>query len=429
SLINKKEVNAALDEAELAVALDSTNGRYAYDLGDIYLYHTDKRTLALRAFEKALENGFVTPIVFHRKAMCLFHLSRHHEAIVQLHESIERNFKALEVSSNPEGIKRDIADSYDWLTKQYEALADWENFYQAAKNVGKYDPKNQWYLSLMDEGLQMMGYTELSNKNYDKASEYLREALDYKLRINPKDIAQRYMRHMAEIAQKRKRLGEVTPDFIHKAVIVYIHEVDITLNVKGKATKIHKRITDGDKKHTLMISKAFREVIETFSDGHLSVSVDTITMHKPLTNANIIEINAEGIPIFRYQTVEMMRDIYKAAGDKFDTFIYVLPTHWGEAHGGGHFISIPNSTQRALKGVIEIAPRFSLAIWNHEFFHVIEAITGIKPVHGHYKTNKHLFPEWKGEADDEMSFHQYHYNATLPKFGWKNLKFVDRKNR
>ena len=429
TLINEKNVDAALREAQKSVELEPNNGLYAFNLGTIYLYHTDKRDLALRAFDKALETGYDIPMVFHRKAMCLFHLSRHLEAITELEKSIERNLQRLETADNPAGIKRDIADSYDWLTKQYEALADWGNFSAAARKVGEYDPHNQWYLSLMDEGLQMMGYTELGNKNYDKASEYLKEALIYKLKIDPKDIAERYMRHMAEIAQKRKNLGDVTPEYVHKAIIVYVDEVDITLDVKGKSTRIHKKITDGDKKHSLMIYEAFKEVIEAFSHGHLSVSVDTVTMYKPLTNANIVEVNTKGIPKFRYQTVEMMGDIYKTTADAFDTFIYVLPAHWGEAHGGGHLVSTPKSGKRMLRGVIEIAPRFSLAIWNHEFFHVIEAITGIKPVHGHYKTNKHLFPGWKGEADDEMSFHQYHYGTTLPKFGWKNLKFLDRKNQ
>ncbi len=406
-----------------SLELDPKNGRYSFHLGNIYLFHTSKRDSALSAFEKAERNGFDIPMVFHRKAMCLFHLSRYDEAVQQLRISIERNLKRLETANNPSGINRDIADSYDWLTKQYKALGDWENFDIAAQNVGKYDPKNQWALSLMNEALYVKAYVELGNGNLEQAENLLTEADKRRAERISEEKNPSYNSQILDIVRKRRKLGTISPDVVHHVVLMLL-EADLEYKSKGKQVRIQKKLTEHQKKQAMVTVKAMKPVLEALSDGHMTITVDTVSIRKPLTKSSISGFNVNGVPGYRYDRIEGIKEVYEEIGNRYDTFFYVSDAIQSEAHGGSHSIYYPTSAKGFPRGFVEISTNFAFDGWLHEFFHVIENMSGIQPTHGQYEKFRQNFPAWKGKSGDELSYFEYHFANTLPKVGWKKLKFI-----
>lgn len=420
TLLEEKKFEAALQEALRSVELEPTNGAYAFHLGNIYLFHTGDREQGLQAFTRAHENGYDTPMVFHRKAMCLFHLSRYHEAVDQLNASIARNLEHLKAAANPQSIRREIADCYDWLTKQYKVLGDWEDFYEAAEKVGEFDPHNQWASGLLREAFSMRSYIELGNGNYDEAEKHLNSFLDTR-KEDPGSAT--FERHMLDLIQKRRKLGTITPDHVHTVMIMYL-DVNLKYEWKGKRTEIKTKTTEGDRRFAVIMLKAMKQVIEALSNGHLSLQVDSLTVKSPLTIASISGFNANGVPGFRYDKIYNIKDTYRKVGDSVDTFFYVSRAIVGEAHGGSHSIYYPSSPKAIGRGFVEISAGFGFDAWLHEFFHTIEHVVGIDPAHGQYEQFRHHFPAWKGETSDELSYFQHHFDTTIPLVGWKRIRYL-----
>jgi tetratricopeptide (TPR) repeat protein len=62
-------------------------------------------------------------------------------------------------------------------------------------------------------------------------------------------------------------------------------------------------------------------------------------------------------------------------------------------------------------------------MWLHEFFHVVEAMAGISPMHGYYAEERRSFPGWKGKTFDQLDYFRWHARTTLKKLGWGKMNF------
>src|SRR5687767_6365487 len=89
------KLELAVAHAEKAAQADPKNWRLAWDLGEMLLYKTTDREKALTTFTDALNRGYTHPIVYHKQAMCHFHLGHYTTAIDLLNRSIMENKELL----------------------------------------------------------------------------------------------------------------------------------------------------------------------------------------------------------------------------------------------------------------------------------------------------------------------------------------------
>src|SRR5688572_14275231 len=85
------DIAQAILYAEKAANADAKNWMLSWQLGELILNKSDRKGDALAAFTEANLRGYQAPIVYHKQAMCHFHLGDHEKATELLIRSIEEN--------------------------------------------------------------------------------------------------------------------------------------------------------------------------------------------------------------------------------------------------------------------------------------------------------------------------------------------------
>ena len=248
-----------------------------------------------------------------------------------------------------------------------------------------------------------------------------------------------------QLAQRMLTQPRRQPDYTHRFLLVFIHEVSI-----DQAGSHNNRITgtttlnEQHKSRARHAFSALRGYLESLSQGRLSSTFTTLEYPGTVkafrvrpdgTNGEIREPDLNNAspslwPLLRdrYQQVDSIVYIWGGGGDKLAQY----------ATGGSlPQVLVPWTLYSPLRGFIQIPGHrlinsYAPLLVMHEFFHTVESMSGIKPSHGYKPAFRDQFPEWKGTS--QLDYYRWHFDNTIPQRfntktdfkperGWANLNF------
>jgi tetratricopeptide (TPR) repeat protein len=290
----------------------------------------------------------------------------------------------------------------DWLNKQYMGASVWAGFYY------------------------------MGEKNWDQAIFHFGKAkrINEENSFGKTDIPVFY-----ELAVKRKALGTIHPSYKHRVKLLMIETTNAL--PKGVGKPIKGRLTEKQKRLTMLAVKGMISFWEGMSDGNLSVNLEVLEWEGPLTSIMKHHTNQHTKKTTMW--VVDSKDLSKKANSIFDATLPVTDTYLMIWSAGRHNISnagaayyLDRQGKKRWRGYAQIpAERIEINGYfmvMHEMFHVLENIGEIKPRHGFRKPFRHHFSEWKG--NDEFDYYRWHFQKTLAKLpeGWKSVTFLKHDN-
>ena len=184
------------------------------------------------------------------------------------------------------------------------------------------------------------------------------------------------------------------------------------------------------KRITVIQEKALKRIMETFSDGRFSLSFDRTDTGVPVDRLYYwyFKDKPHISPDIGAAAAKLSAGFWHKTTKQFDTVLsYWCGKNISLTSTGGGFTSPYN--RKALRGGMILPADYLAGTWKnslilHEFFHVIEVMAGIKPVHGAGRKNRKFFPGWKGQG--EIDYVRWHFEKTLLPRGMKHLNFRKR---
>jgi tetratricopeptide (TPR) repeat protein len=415
-------IEKAIAFAQQAADADKSNWRSSWELGELILNKSERKGDALAPFTAARNRGYTKPIVYHKLAMCHFHLEQYDTAIRLLNHSIAENKRIFEQAKAVNNISEashagfQIGDSYVWLTKIFNALEDYQSYYDAARQVQLYDPKSRWNTQVLEGSARARMNDRITNGDFVAALAFGREELDIAKHASPNQ-SHSQQETFLELLENRAKLGTITPAYTHKILAVYFNNFEATYPWKGTQASHKRKMTDHEKHVAIIDQKIMTMTVESLSNGQLSLSWDSVNIDEPIRDVKTYEANDMVEPLWppNQEFVEVFKNRYQ----DFDTFFMVWNGPTKEAIGGAGSM-LPGYPQR---GTVRIHPDHGTVIWIHEFFHSLETKTGISPPHGFREADRKHFPEWKGETNNELDYYRWHFTTKFNDFGFANLKF------
>lgn len=434
--INLKNYQSALAELQLAELEYSKDGYFATRIAILHAYYLKDYPSSLIHFERALQQGGSTiPWTLREYGLALLKTGDPDTSEEFLKQSIELS-KA----------NSDLELGYGYLAHLQKLQKRYKESINSASIGYKINPNsNEFYLcdSIVKSNL-MLSYSELVLKNYDNSIKYISESEKYitKNNIVFENVKKYELPTQKKIIENRKKLGKIKPIYQNKILALFIESTNVRFtSLNGKIIKGKSSITDEERDSAKFFQEVLREFIESMSNGNYSIIFENLNIQSTL---NDIRVSSFGGLDTREPVIESISpnisDIFFKHRNDYDTFaIYWNGDNFSTTANGGGF-NYPYVNYQMYgpnRGYISFPTN-----WNdevhitglvHEFFHNIEALTGITPVHGYLSRN--FFPNWKG--DGELDYYWWHFTNTLPRVfndsslkdkapSWKNLGWLER---
>lgn len=417
--IKKKEIKNAVIMMGNAIKSDPTNGYYDFYTGYIYLYKTENKKKALEYLESAESKGYTSPLLYRRKGMCYFHLKQFHRAIEVIEKSITLNMEKLEEAekkndrSEIKALNKEIANSYVWLTKLYDALNMPLEYHKAALLGYKHNPNDHWLPGLVNNSWLPLGHYYFAEKKYDKAAEAYKNA-------EKNGAKWSWLSDVINIVKRLKRFPKPNPIYVHKIALLYVKE-NIMIRKPG-----HHVISDDISEHQIkkarQSQKIMKQIVELFSEGKFTVEFEEKVGVLTFNEFSLLRrTHPDHLNLGRY-FYENMNNI-----DTFVTMSNTNSPNYGIGNFGGsrQYPYINGVSYGPPRGMLLLSGGSGFSTLLHEFFHTLENLANISPSHGFRQPNR--FPDWKGKT--ELDYYEWHFKTTLKNHGWKNLNFKDRYRR
>jgi hypothetical protein len=412
-------VDSAVASYRRAIARDPGPWQYDYYLGAVLLGPGDRWDEAIVAFDSAWAKGYRTGIVRHNIARAHLFADRPDAALPEFRRAIAMFRTAIDTTRSAADrthFRFQLADSYRWMAPLLWRRGERAEAAAAARAMIESDDRNEFRSAALSLGHVAFGDREyrIAEELYtlserDRATGRPRTGLawdqwpDWRVRTDA----------MQEVLAARAELGDVAPEYVHHVVVMVLRRQDVRTVDEGRPVHHREFITDRQVQEAEWRMRWLKQMVEGLSEGKLSLSWEIVN--------DTTDYRYEGDP--RPAWVGDRR-LLAPRFDSLDTVLRLWPWGMGEGTGGGTTFSLePVSPKRALRGTINIHPEHSYGMWLHEFFHVVEAMTGISPTHGYYDENRGSFPGWTGDKNHQLDYFRYHFRTTLPAWGWRQMNF------
>ncbi len=454
ALITERRFEEALTELEKAEAAVPAEGWYAARVGHALSWYLNRPDQSLTAYERAISKGFMTPWVLREKGIALKKLSRISEAETSLLACLERADNDLEEAlkearnTDARSAREEIAAGAGWLGMLYADEGETDKALEATERGYAALPEStDWYLAFARlRAAFWSGHLAFIKGDFENARSFYADA-DKARRKNP-DVARftpgwEVPLH-AEMAAQRSALGRIRPEIVHRMMAVYISDVDVNFQgAKGEKIRAKNKLTRAQKEKARVNQQLLARYVETFSGGKMTLAFAEEDLNAVVKD---IQVTMWGgtvetrIPVWETLQPALGPLVFENRGD-VDTFLL----YWnGEgvattANGGGlAYPYVPWQMYSPLRGFISMPSNWqtedAAGTLLHEFFHVIEGMTGITPTHGFQEGVRAKFPAWRGER--QFDYFRWQFQATLPKIlndpafkdkpDWKNLNWAAR---
>jgi len=348
-------------------------------------------------------------------------------------------------------LNRSLANSYGSKVKFLYTMTFYNKALVSTKEAYNLNPDTDNY-NLAAYGFKsaaMLGNKYLAYKDYDRALYYynLAQAYGKKNKTAKKQtILSSGWSHWIELIKKRKRLGIIRPEFIHKVLTIHIKKINSDfISTKNKKIKVKSTLPNNYKETIKTNELVMTRIYEALSNGKYSITFKSVDI-----DAVIIKFSTNwwkyGNRELRYPIHEsikpfapMRKIILKNINEVDSIFIYWNGSRLATAAGGGgkSFPIIPYQLYSPIRGWISMpigykwydySPEWGSSMgFIHEFFHVIQGMTCryrnlcIGKSHEYLPHNKKNVIGWNGST--EMNYYIWRSNITLQKVGWKNLNY------
>lgn len=292
-----------------------------------------------------------------------------------------------------------------------------------------------------------LGQTALFADDHDAALRHFTNALTLKKELSSAQDSQLVtIQRLVDMTKEHAVYSATKPEYIHRFLALYIRNTDLkdTFDASGKPVIGKGSMKDSPSSNTISGQNMLKFYIETLTRGRLSLSFERKMVNTTLTRAKIYS-RKNNTTMFRpdfNSTSESLGPYLFESKNKFDTMllyfinknfkvwcyanavpvIYIPYTWYGKSRGA---VTIPlGGGGGTVKNSVMISRMMTSWVLFHEFFHVIERISGgIGPNHGWLKESiakaKKSYPDWvpdmnRGTAT-EYSWYRYHLQNTVPR--------------
>jgi hypothetical protein len=341
-----------------------------------------------------------------------------HKSLDNVYTEQQKKLKKLQNAGSEKEIsqaKKVLVDILIGRAAIYRIQRDDYHYHQTALEIEKTDPNHKRVPEMVVSGLATLAYESIANGDLQQALAYTleEEKLNKKYKRETDWRIPRYT--FAEVIQKRIDLGEIEPLYTHKIHATFFNHLKVSYDWKGSVKSIDRRMKDYEKQTAYSRQKVLTMLIESMSNGALSLEWYNTEVNTPITN---VEVNDESVKP-RWRAQKEYQDMVLNQIDTFDTFFRIWNGPTGEAVGGARSLEYGK-----IRGTVRIHPEHSQGIWIHEFFHVVEAKVGIRPTHGYYADARKKFPQWKGPTKNQLHYFRWHFETTVNEYGYQNFRFT-----
>lgn len=453
-LIADRRFEEALAELEKAEAAVPAEGWYAARVGHALSWYLNRPDKSLAAYERAISKGFTTPWVLREKGISLKKLGRADEAEAALLACLDRADSDLEDArkeareTDARAAREEIAAGAGWLGMLYNDQGQTQKAIEAtARGYEALPDSTDWYLAFAALRANFWsGHLAFIKGNFEEARSFYLEA--DKARRRNSDVAKftpgwEVPLH-AELASQRAALGRIRPEIVHRVMAVYISDIDVDFQgAKGEKIRARNKLTKAQKERARVNQQLLARYVEVFSGGKMSLTFSEEDLNAVVKDMQVTMWGGTvetRIPVWETLQPALGPLVFENRSD-VDTFLL----YWnGEgvattANGGGlAYPYVPWQMYSPLRGFISMPSNWisedAAGTLLHEFFHVIEGMTGIAPTHGFQDGVRAKFPAWKGER--QFDYFRWQFQTTLPrilndaalkdKVDWKNLNWASR---
>lgn len=420
-LLQQKRYDEAMAELKLAETAWPDGGHYATRQGWVRLWPMKDPTGALVHFERALkQGGSSNPWTLRDQGNALCQLERYSDA----ERSFDQSIQAARVRG-PEATE-ELLHSLGWASICRMKQGEYDEAIELAdQGYSIKATSDNWALAEGKIHSELwLAHEAFADGKYDSAIRHYR-AVEQTSRLSP--AHQEWLRELNPamhrgLAEKRKAIGSIRPEYVHRVFVVRLRQSRLDFKgLKGEQIQTQRSITDQQRERSELFLRLLRSEVEAMSGGRLSLSFETEELNATLTELRSTSYgNVETRqPVFETIT-PFAGNTYCEAARKYDT----IWTFWeGEgaattANGGGlSYPCIANQLYSPVRGYVSFPINWNgpdaIVAYVHEFFHNIEAMTGIQPAHGFQPQNRLQFPGWKGSG--QMDYFQWQFATTLPR--------------
>jgi len=239
-------------------------------------------------------------------------------------------------------------------------------------------------------------------------------------------------------ASRKDRYASVKPILKHRMLIIHIHRVDARFtSAKGSRLHAKRTIRKSVIARSLRYGRDLGRYIARQTRGKVRMEFGTVYLKAVVRNlvARTHQYNPRTTIESRSPVLETMTTLDGKPFDigrffmkrlkKWDSFAFFWPIGGmatAATGGGGTYPIVPYQLYSTIRGIIFYPSHYRYSsIFLHEFFHSIEGMYGISPVHGYMKHNRHKFPVWTGRG--EFAYYKWQFRTTIRRKGYHLLNW------
>lgn len=342
------------------------------------------------------------------------------------------------------GIQAQTASEHYNQGMDFIAKGKFHEAWQSLSQAWQMDKQNYSYRRWFMYISIYMGENALFENNHALALKHFNIAFDIKKELSQtKDTDYITIERYIDLTREHATYCKRPPEYVFKVLALYIKKTDIrnTRDASGNLITSRGEISDNQIANTNHKQNILKFYIEALSRGRLSLSFERKVLNTTLTRATIYARQPHRT-VFRPDfdsTIESLGKILFEGRNTFDAIFYyfnnnnfkVWPfangvssiyhpyTLYGERRGS---IAMPMDVSGEIKSALS---RFNHAwVHFHEFFHVIERISGgIGPQHAWLpdaiEKAKQKYPAWVPDMNSawtatEYTWYRYHFLNTVP---------------
>ena len=325
----------------------------------------------------------------------------------------------------------------------------YEEAWTLFRQAHELDRANRTYTSWLMYVSVFQGQTAIYANDHERALMYFNTALEMKKDLDPDEKSANgelyTIRRYIDLIKEHARYSGIKPQYIHRVQALYIKHTDLkdVVDANGKPVVSKGDIADELIEGSVRYQNMLKFYIETLTKGRVSLSFDRRIVDTTLTRA-YIHVPDKKTTKFRpdfNSTTESLGPILFEGRNRYDTTIYYfnndnftvmiyamgvpniyIPYTWyGPARGS---VGLMLGAKTLPKNPTYTSNFTHIWIIFHEFFHVIERMSGgIQPQHAYLSENmaraRQNYPDWIPDMNPvwtatEYSWYRYHLHNTVP---------------
>ncbi|MBN2651180.1 MAG: hypothetical protein JXR63_02270 [Spirochaetales bacterium] len=415
----------------LLAADSSDDGFYSARLGQFYYFSLKDYQKAVEAFAVGYEKGF------RRRGWLYVQCGNSYKFLGNRDKALY--WFELGIANISETSRTELSQNRELLSlyANYCGALTYFRDFLAADEVGKAglaifsETDDYGFLNSYVRNLHWLSMEFFTGEKWGLAVETIKMAMELSVR-NP-DLKKRFYSEyelLSRVYINRARLGEITPIQRYRMDILIISETD-AVDEAGKKV-ISSKVLDVEKEMTALSAGFVKRFIESGTNGQ--VTIDYKIEEVDFVLKKVAPSGKYWIPDLDFLLAENQA-FFASSIASVDSYVLIWSAkEFNQANGGQRRFILPESGISVIRGYAHVtSERMNINgpdLLLHEFFHTVEKIFSISPLHGYYEENRSAFPDWKGLNGNDYYF--WHFQESIPAYlkkkgrDYRDFNFISR---